>query len=272
MKIELIIPLFYAVKREVYRTNVSLRSALLRFIFDLFRFWLWIMVFIYFQIDSLDSTGFLLHLIAFMLIYESGYILTDLIGIQFERSEVKKTIYEEAIDLKVVLFAVSIRMVTLSSIYTLFYGNFSSITFMGHIFTLIFYVFHCFSKETFRLVTFFLLRCSKGLVPFLFILNRLSLDTSLLISVGVLAMAFYAAFEYWSGKLCSTWHNDFNYWGNSYLVIPIAFIIVGFTSTIHPIAFSNLETFFAILISNYFFFSLITFTKRSLSEQHPIKR
>ncbi|MDT0675846.1 hypothetical protein [Autumnicola musiva] len=204
MRTEFGIPLLYTIKRYKKRHESNWGTSIVAYFSSMLRDYIWIPIYILLVTDGpylFQVLGFLLHLLAFSVAYEAGYIYTDNISVKKESPEIRKIIYKHAVPDTHTYIAILIRILVLSSML-IFMQPWLSPEITGMYFS-VFVIYYIYGnlEEKYRVPLFLILRFLKGFVPSAFLLLSLESVPVMLITLLLLATALFFTIEYGSRKL-----------------------------------------------------------------------
>lgn len=201
---EFIIPLWYTIRRDMLRHDHKFLTSLIAFGSSMLRDYIWVPIYIFFIVgvpNQFQLTGIFLHLIAFSIAYEIGYIFTDNISIKYENKNIRHVVYEEPVPERTVYFSILIRLLILAIMLWLMDAWMSRIIFISYISLLGIYFIYGLLSEKLRVPLFVLLRYLKGFVPYAFLILHLPKYHLILVSIVLMATAIFYSIEYGTRKL-----------------------------------------------------------------------
>ncbi|MDT0650413.1 hypothetical protein [Autumnicola edwardsiae] len=204
IRIELGIPILYTLERYRKRHDSNWATSVVAYFSSMLRDYMWIPIYIFLVTDGpflFQLSGLLLHLLAFSIIYEAGYLYTDNISVKKENVKIRKVIYKEALQENHVYFAMLLRVIVVGIMFLFMQPWLSLEIIILYLSILAIYYIYGNLQESYRVPLFLLLRFLKGFIPVSFLLLSLESVPTTLISLLLLATASFFTIEYASRKL-----------------------------------------------------------------------
>ncbi|MDT0646273.1 hypothetical protein RM545_06190 [Zunongwangia sp. F260] len=204
MKSEFLIPLWYTIKRDMIRQNNTVVRSTLRFFSSMLRDYVWIPIYVFWTVEGLGSLNILgafLHLIAFSIAYEIGYIYADNIGIKREKITTRNVVYEEPVPDKEIYLSMIIRLVVLSVLLFIMQAWLNYFIVLLYAMGIFIFILHAHLTEKLRIFTFIGLRFNKGFIPYAFLIFLLAPEEIWVISFLLLGISIFYSISYASRKL-----------------------------------------------------------------------
>ncbi len=201
---EFVIPLWYTVRRDMLRHNNTVKSSIIGCSSSLVKENIWVLIYATIVLGTSISyvfVGVILHLIAFSVAYEIGYIYTDNIGIRIEKKQTRNVIYSSKIPNRDVFISISIRIFFLALYLILIQPWMNLEIAYLYVFTILIYFTYGSVKENYRIPLFAILRFLKAFVPYAFLLLLLDKWKLSLVLIVIFGTAVFFTIEYASRKL-----------------------------------------------------------------------
>ncbi|MDT0688826.1 hypothetical protein RM549_03470 [Salegentibacter sp. F188] len=273
MKIELLIPLWYTLKRYTIRHETSVSRSFVAYLSSMFRDYIWIPIYAIYFLGGptlYQIQGIIIHIIAFSVAYEIGYIFTDNISIKKENENIRKLIYKDPVPDAIIYFSILIRFIVLAGILLLFNAWVTTEIIILYGTVLLIYWVYGNLKEEYRVPLFLLLRFFKGFVPYAFLILMLSGPTLTLISLLLAATACFFTIEYASRKLDFQYVNIqlMRYVWIRYLII--LFFVAPYVYFGH-IGFQKFSMLFTIYVAIHLIMIISSLVRRVLIGEFSLK-
>lgn len=266
MKAELIVPLWYTIKRYMIRHQTTMPKSIIAYFSSMFRDYLWIPLYAIFFLGGptmFQVKGLVFHLIAFSIAYEMGYIYTDNISIKTEDEKIRKVIYKDPIADRYIYIALILRILVVVGMLLMMGPWLTETLVWMYLAVIVIYFIYGNVKEKFRVPLFLILRFFKGFIPYGFLIFALSTKTFTLISLLLLATATFFTIEYATRKLNITYVNvqllEFTWL--RYLIILV--FVAPYVYFGH-IGFQDFSLLFTIYISINIIMIILSYSRRML--------
>jgi hypothetical protein len=237
--------------RDVRLYKISVATSLMTFFKNIFLVYAWVPFLMLLVLDmflQFSVYGLLaMHLLSFILVYEAGYIASDVIGVTFEDKRIRRKIYDD-VPIVLSLSGIVIRLLLVSLILTSLSAG--PVVFL-YVLTAVVFFLHASSKEHYRIGTFICLRILKGLVPYAFLLPLLPQEYVLLIFIGLLGTSIYYLIEYYIKKLGGKIEFDIFSFKNSLIKIWIVGLLTVLCLFIFPLSLRAATLFFTVFLINH---------------------
>jgi len=275
MRTELYIPILYSIKREVNRFNHTYASSVIRLVAGMTFDYLWVPIYALLMSGSFFVTGIYLDLIfyvlMFMILYEIGYMVSDNIGIRFEKKELRNYVYKKLPSLPELGIGILIRLLLLCLLFIIF-NRLNSYIIFGYVLTLGVFLVHSFVKEKYKVSTFIALRFLKGFVPYAFLIFYLSFSDRILIISGLIGISLYYSIEYASRKTRLAIKLDVTDERNSYKRFILVLVISAALSLVFDVSAVKYFIFLLIMaMHNMLFFFLYDIKDRLFGKNNQSK-
>lgn len=265
MKKEFMIPLWYTIKRDMLRHQHTARTGVVAFASAMLRDYIWIPIYAIYVLGEpniFQITGIILHLVAFSIAYEMGYIYTDNISIKKEKAKIRRVVYKEPVSDKYTYSSLLIRLAILSGFLFFMEPWLNMEIVYLYISLLVTYLIYGNLGEKFRVPLFLVLRFLKGFVPYAFLLFALDRNHFLFVCIVLLGTAIFSTIEYGSRKLEVTYINvqKIQYLWIRYLII---FSLVVPCFYFSHISFRELSMLFLIYVATHLFTTFLSLLRNS---------
>jgi len=199
---QLFIPLLYTVLREIPRYKRSIFEAISCSLSSCLFYYLWVPIYTLFALGNLTDLGAYLvllpHFVAFVILYEAGYLISDYCGSKREDRKLGRAVFRN-LQFKVLSGAVLSRIAIVLAI--LFSVRSNPSIYLLHGLTFAIFLVHSLVQGQYRLATFMGLRVLKGFVPYATMIMLLPLVHKMLILSALIGHGIHQAMEYYPRKL-----------------------------------------------------------------------
>jgi L-asparagine transporter-like permease len=255
---EFLVPLLYSVRREVYRFKISNFQSASRLLSSIAHCYLWVPIYALIVMNQLTEISvyfeILVYLLSFLVLYEIGYIVSDLIGFRFENRKVRRETFTEKIPVYAVCAGILVRLLFIGIIMITFQHMFNIQMTILYAFTLLIFVIHSFVNEKYKVGTFFGLRILKGMVPYAFLILILPTHEMVLILSGLIGISYYYSIEYAHRKLNKSMKIDIYNDGYSFVRFFIIIFLASIVSILFLIPLEKFLIFSAIVLIHHIAF------------------
>jgi hypothetical protein len=213
--------------RDVHLYKVALVSSAFTFFKNMILVYIWVPFLALLVLNRLTDLALygeiILNLFIFILVYETGYIIADTIGVKFEDKKIRRVLYDHA-PVSAIFLAITIRFLGVAVLLGVF--TTTTQTLIAYALTILVFICHAFTKETYRIATFLGLRVLKGFVPYAALIHSLPINYQILVFIGLLGSAVYYSIEYYIKKLGGKIEFDIFSINHSFIKIAIVFSLV----------------------------------------------
>jgi len=261
-------PFVYTVRRERARVKLSVRNGIIRIISNALSDYVWVPFFAFLILGLFAVPAaygkLVLHVLMFMLVYEAGYIISDVVGPRIERKKTSKNIFRKQPSARAVTFAVAGRAAVAVLAFVILPDIFAWDIIVLYAVTLILFLTHSVFKEQYRLPTFLGLRILKGLVPYLFLISVLPLGDRVLVLSGIVAISMYYGIEYGTRKLGHSLKTNLYSNKNSFLRFLIVALFGCLLTIVIHISVQDLFFYLGILALHHILFLFVRDVKKRI--------
>ena len=250
-QIEILIPIVYTIQRDVYRESGKFLKSVGNTLKNVIFMYLWIPFYCLFLLQKLqDPFAYIIimtYLLAFMIVYEIGYLIADIVLVKYEDKHLRRVIYEKQPPLVMVISGVIFRILIFILLAYILCPDLFNGTVIIFVTTPIMFLVHAILKEQYRLATFIGLRILKGLAPYSCYILILPKDNASLVFSGLLGTAIYYSVPYYSKKLGRDIDKEYLSFNNFILRLEIVVIISALLLLIFRINIGTYLLFYRLL-------------------------